>query len=349
MSRSASTSPGDGEAIEARAAAWLAQRDEGLTPEEAAEFARWQQADPRHAAAVARLDATWTTLQQLRTFRPQAQAHPDRDLLRRPRARIVRFPTTVIVGLIATAAALAVIAWVSRPFFKTPNRIEPASEYVTTADGYQRVTLSDGSILELNASSEVRVAFEAAVRRIALVRGEAHFTVAKNKSRPFIVEAKNIRVRAVGTAFNVRMADENIEVLVTEGKVSVRNDPALADDATGSSDRMLRAGERLAVTNGEAKAALPPAEAVSPAIVREMLSWQIPRLRFVETPLVEVIAQFNRRNQVQLELGDPALASLPVDGSFRPDNVEAFVRLLESSGAVRAERVSAERIVLRHE
>jgi transmembrane sensor len=65
--------------------------------------------------------------------------------------------------------------------------------------------------------------------------------------------------------------------------------------------------------------------------------------------LVEVIAQFNRRNQVQLELGDPALASLPVDGSFRADNVEAFVRLLESSGAVRADRVSAERIVLRHE
>jgi transmembrane sensor len=65
--------------------------------------------------------------------------------------------------------------------------------------------------------------------------------------------------------------------------------------------------------------------------------------------LAEVIAQFNRRNQVQLELGDPALAGLPVDGSFRADNVEAFVRLLESSGAVRADRVSAERIVLRHE
>ena len=144
MSRSVPTSPGDGEAIEARAAAWLAQRDEGLTPEEAAEFAQWQQADPRHAAAVARLDATWTALQQLRTFRPRAQAHPDRDLLRRPRARIVRFPNTLVAALIATAAALAVIAWISRPFsFKTTGRVEPTSEYVTSADGYQRVTLSD--------------------------------------------------------------------------------------------------------------------------------------------------------------------------------------------------------------
>jgi len=57
---------------------------------------------------------------------------------------------------------------------------------------------------------------------VRLVRGEAHFTVAKNPARPFIVEAGGVAVRAVGTAFDVRHADGAIEVLVTEGKVHVR-------------------------------------------------------------------------------------------------------------------------------
>ena len=69
------------EAIEAMAAAWLAQRDEGLTAEEQEDFTRRQQADPRHAAAVVRLEKTWRALQQLREFRPASRVHPDRDLL----------------------------------------------------------------------------------------------------------------------------------------------------------------------------------------------------------------------------------------------------------------------------
>ncbi|HRJ48303.1 MAG TPA: DUF4880 domain-containing protein, partial [Opitutaceae bacterium] len=69
------------ETIEATAAAWLAQRDDGLDAAAAAEFELWRRKDPRHEAAVARLETTWHTLQQLRDFRPAARMHPDRDLL----------------------------------------------------------------------------------------------------------------------------------------------------------------------------------------------------------------------------------------------------------------------------
>jgi transmembrane sensor len=88
-------------------------------------------------------------------------------------------------------------------------------------------------------------------------------------------------------------------------------------------------------------------EPVTPAAVRDALAWQGPRLVFVDTPLTEVVTQFNRRNAVQLVLADAALGSLPVGGSFRAENVEAFVRLLESGGEVVVDRSASDRLVLR--
>lgn len=327
------------------AAAWLAQRDEGLTDSEEAEFTRWQQADPRHAAAVARLGKTWMTLQQLREFRPESRRHPDPDLLGRPRpaARVIRFPVAAVAGL---AAALVIGAFFL--FGPTPPARQDvptalaATVYATTADGYQRVTLADGSVLELNANSEVRVDFLPVVRHVELKRGEAHFTVAKDPTRPFIVHAGQVAVRAVGTAFNVRFAGEGVEVLVTEGRVRVEN----AAGAVGLPE--LVTGQRLLVPAlpGPGAASAPPEE-LTPASVHAALAWQGPRLRFNETPLAEVVAQFNRHNRVQIELGEASLAGLPVDGSFRSENVEAFIRLLESDASLRVERVGEHRIVLR--
>lgn len=329
------------------AAAWLAQRDEGLTAEEQADFERWRQADPRHAAAVARLEQTWSALQQLREFRPESRVHPDRDLLAgaRPPARIISFP--VAAALTGLAAALALVALVNWPRpAATPSAPAPTLPvYATTADGYQRVTLEDGSVLELNANSLARVNYTPAERRVQLVRGEAHFTVAKNPSRPFIVEADTVAVRAVGTAFNVRLGERDVEVLVTEGRVRVERHAAGAAAPTELPE--LGVGGRLVVPTGAAPIPGPVrVENLAPETVQESLAWQGPRLRFVDTPLASVVAQFNRHNQIQLEIGDASLADVPVDGSFRSENVEAFIRLLESDRSIRADRVGKDRIIL---
>lgn len=87
-------------------------------------------------------------------------------------------------------------------------------------------------------------------------------------------------------------------------------------------------------------------EKVAPEVIREALAWQGPRLVFSDTPLSEVVAQFNRRNQVQLVLGDAELGSLPVGGSFRVENVEAFVRLLTSDVDITVTREAPDRIIL---
>lgn len=345
-SRPSPVRPHDDEAISATAAAWLAERDGGLSPEDAAAFAAWRAADPRHEAAVGRLETTWGALQRLREFRPEARVHPDRDLLARPSAQVVPFRALATTAAIAACLTLVAAWWWLRPV--TPVLERPHAQYATTAGGYERVTLPDGSVVDLNANSELRERFTGDERRVELVRGEATFQVARNPDRPFVVHAAGVAVRAVGTAFNVRLRSDQVDVLVTEGRVRVEPIANLPAPAMSASVPELIAGQRVTVATPAAPmASAPVVQNVSAAIIREELAWQGPRLVFVETPLAEVVRQFNARNQLQLELGDPELGALPVDGSFRAEYVEAFVRLLVSDGQIEAERSGADRFILR--
>ncbi len=141
----------------------------------------------------------------------------------------------IIAWSVAAAATLLLAGGIG--WHQQFRRNAAPEVYATTADSYQRVTLADGSVAELNASSEIKVNYTPADRRVQLVRGEAHFTVAKNKERPFWVQAGTVKVRAVGTAFDVRITEREIDVLVTEGKVTLaKNNPIGAAD-------MSRTGE----------------------------------------------------------------------------------------------------------
>lgn len=332
--------PSDDEAIAATAAAWLAQRDDELAPAAARDFAAWRAADPRHEAAVQRLEHTWSALQQLRDFRPAAVRHPDRDLLRgRARVRPVRLWP---VWAAAAAFLVAGLLWWARPGPAAPG----VQIFATAGEGYERVHLADGSILELNGGTEVQVDFSGPGRRVHLRRGEAHFTVAKDASRPFLVEAGGVSVRAIGTAFNVRYGLREVEVLVTEGRVAVA--PAAGPAAEPAVPLQLGANERTVIaTAGPAVPAAPPVERVGPGRIREALAWQGPRLVFADTPLAEAAAQFNRHNAVRIELADAELGALPIGGSFRAEHVDAFLRLLEGGGEIAVERPAPDRVLLR--
>ena len=344
--------PSDDESIAATAAAWLAQRDDLLTPEEAADFARWRDADPRHAAAVARLERAWGTLQPLRDFRPAAQRHPDRDLLAAPTPgrSPAAFPVRAFAFALAASLMLALGFWAFRPSSPT------STQFATTAGGYERVILADNSVLELNGDTAAEVTYTADKRRVRLMHGEAHFTVAKNPARPFQVEAQGIAVRAVGTAFNVRLGAGEVEVLVTEGKVAVSPTETLnlaSPPSLSRAETPPSPGPTFLITNERAFVATtgpvtpPRVERIAPEAVRTALIWQGPSLVFAATPLSEVAAQFNRRNPIQIVLADPALATLPIGGSFRPENVEAFVQLLESGNEILVDRSDVTRLVLR--
>lgn len=351
MNSAGEKTPSNDEAIEAIAAAWLVQRDEGFTPEQAAAFARWQAANPKHADAVAMLDETCGILGKLPLV-PSAA-----DLRRAPvpaaaesapprRARILRFPRPAWCAA-ATAACLLVALVIWR---RDAAEATFAQTYATATGGYLRVVLPDTSVLELNGLTEARIRFSSNERHVDLMQGEAHFTVAKNPARPFLVDAGRVAVRAVGTAFNVRRDKAAIEVLVTEGRVQVSQEAGTGPTPTNAislaDSPVYVAGQRIVVATADGAATRQVATLDAPGI-RGTLAWQAPRLVFVDTPLFEVVRQFNAQNRVQLVVDDSALGQRPVDGTFRADHVETFVSLLETSGDITTDRSTPDRIILR--
>jgi transmembrane sensor len=330
------------DAIEETAARWLAQREEGFSTTEAREFDRWCRAHPSHAAAVARLEQACALLEKMPLVRDELQ--PVLSFPAEPKASAQPSPwRRRMLWLTATAAAAVVVA----TQWPRPPAAPVARQFATSAGGYERVLLEDGSTLELNANSAARVLFSAHERRVALLAGEAHFSVAHDKNRPFLVAAGDVSVRAVGTAFNVRLAVEAVEVLVTHGKVRISPGASpRAADLAPKPEPLVEAGQRV-VVNRDPADARPRVESITPAALRQALSWQERKLTFAETPLHSVVAQFNARNRLQLVLGDATLAERSVDGTWAADNVEAFVRLLESAGDIVTERRGENEIVLR--
>jgi transmembrane sensor len=232
------------------------------------------------------------------------------------------------------AAAAAVTLSVAAYHFGTQSARQPL------APGTRM--LADGTAVELNGAAVIVSDYTTSERRVRLERGEAHFTVTKDAARPFIVTAAGVSVRAVGTAFNVRLADASVEVLVTEGQVRLQPPPAPAalvnspSSPLAAPEPMLAARQR-AVVAITPSAAPPEIATLTPGEIARVLAWQHRLLNFTATPLGDIVAAYNRRNATQLVLADPALAALRVSASLRSDNVHGFVKLLETGFGVRAE------------
>jgi transmembrane sensor len=213
--------------------------------------------------------------------------------------------------------------------------------------GFERRILDDGSVVELNRGAEIEVNFSASVRRVSLRHGEALFTVHKDADRPFVVQARGVDVRAVGTAFNVRLDSNSVEVLVTEGRVQLAppRPAGSASTLAPAAPPLVVAGQHAVVSL--AAPAMPNITRTSAAQLARLQAWQPQLLDFSSTPLVEVIAEFNARNRMQLVLEEPTFASVPIVASIRSDNFDGFVRLLAASTKLRAERRGDYQIVLR--
>lgn len=321
----------DDDALRAAAARWTVRRDRGLSAAESIEFELWLAADERHAAAMSRSAAAWSRLDRI----PEGVAAT--VVAAQARRRSFWRRAAVAVSLTAVAAVV-VIAF----------RVAAVSAASSTP---RQLALSDGTIVQLNAGSEVREQFTAGERRVALVRGEAHFSVTKNPARPFVVHAGGVAVRAVGTAFNVQLKSSVVEVLVTEGRVGVERVSAPAASAAA-----VPATEPLALkVNDRAIVAIEPVSAASAAVITtasadeiaRTLAWQEPLLRLRGSTLAEVAAEFERRTGRRIVLADPALGALRVGGRFRGDDADGFASLIAATLDLEVETAPDGGIVLR--
>jgi transmembrane sensor len=327
--------------VEERAAAWLAQRDsEQWSASDQAQLDAWLEESTAHVVAFVRLETVWNQARRLKALSaktapgdvPSTQewqlaqvcVEPARKYVTGVPSKVRRW--SLVAGLLVIVAT-SVTLYVGHS----------GSVYRTPVGGITSLPMSDGSKVTLNTDSRIRMALTQAERHVELERGEAFFEVAKDPQRPFVVVAGSKRVVAVGTQFSVRRDQDEVRVVVTEGKVRI-------EDAVSSQDEegriILSAGKIALASQGSVLVQ----EKTVPEL-RSDLSWRSGYLMFRDTALVDAVAEFNRYNTSKIVIGDPALAAMRVSGKFRAAQHEAFVRLLEQGFPVRAQRFD-ERIVL---
>lgn len=210
--------------------------------------------------------------------------------------------------------------------------------YATDVGEQRLISLPDGSDIELNARSRIRLQYGDRERRIELLAGQALFKVAKDARRPFIVASDETEVRAVGTLFDVYRKRSGTTITVVEGRVAVRASSTppttstesnttvdLPSGSANASDAevLLSAGEQLRVT--PAQIAKSERTDVSAAT-----AWRERRLVFSGTPLTEVADEFNRYNSRQLIVEDERLREFNVSAVFSATDLPSLLRFLHA-------------------
>ncbi len=296
--------------VQAAAADWFARELRGpLSAADSAALGQWLNASAEHQLAYEQCRHLWLMssalgelpelAEELRSVRRLAQKRP---------ASIWRH-----LGQIAAVALVGLSLWF--------GLVHLGPDTYETAVGEQHlVRLEDGSSILLNTNSRVTVDYQDEARLIDLEQGEAFFRVAHNPRRPFIVNAQDSQVQAIGTAFNVDLSTDNIHVAVTEGvvKVSTRGKGALQAIAK--------------VQHGEGLSYLPTASQADPVSVdlKKVTAWQARKLLFDNERLSDAIAEHNRYTEQPILLaGD--LGDQRISGVFNIGDTESLIFALRKT------------------
>ena len=308
------------EADDEEAARWAAHLHLNvLTSAERARLDAWL-ARPGTAPAFA---ATMATLRRVEGLADTPEIRGLRAAALRERSTVSRDRRiAAAVGVVALLCGLQAL----RPHRTGGERVgvEPAAavavqRWSSPVGGRSVARLADGSTAELNTDSAIEVAYGPDRRDVRLLRGQVFFRVAKNRSRPFVVTARDRTVTAVGTAFEVRLDPSRFSVVLLEGKVAI--DPARSGPLAGlglhPGRRMLKPGDRL-VSSGAG-------DAVGEVDVAQATSWREGRLILRDEPLSDAVRELNRYNARKVVITERDVGALKVSGVFDVAQPDAFV------------------------
>jgi len=309
-------------AAEETASLWAARLEGSvLSAADRSDLETWLAADPGHRGLLSQYCQFSTDLELLL---PALVATGGAELPA-PAARRRRPMLGLAAGLtLAAAAATAFLLWPGAPAVQHESIATPVAHR-------HALTLADGTQVELNAQTNLRVEITADARRVRLASGQVFFTVTRDPARPFTVETPAGSVRVTGTQFDVRAETAgSLDVLVAEGTVQVR--PADPGDGRPVAPVVLTAGERLdAGPAGLRRSTLTAGE------LDDALAWRQGRIVFDGVLLSEALARFARYHGQGIT-ASPGAASLRVGGRFSLDDLNGFLTTLEDILPVRVSR-----------
>lgn len=309
----------------------------------------------RRAGRLWRSVGTHAAAPELMAMREQAIARARRRSAGRWRERGTgRWRIAAAVAGLGLALGLA--------FQFSPYGYRPGA--YRTGIGEQRVVeLDDHSRIALDAATRLRVRYSGDARVVELYEGQAQFSVAKDPSRPFKVQAGGRTVVALGTVFTVEYVDRQVRVALLEGRVAVlpaagRSVPPQADAAAGRSggdaDPAQRAGsvpdDAIELSAGEAMhvAADGRVTVAEHADLEAATAWRRGKVVFDGVPLGQAAQRLNRYSRLQLEIEDPDLAALQVSGVFEAGDTRAFAEAVQAYLPVAVDYADARTVRLRN-
>lgn len=316
------------------ASAWFIEFRTGeLSQADRDRFTRWIRTSPQHIRAYLEVAEGWAALPDatvqerfdLEAMIAAAQdttenviALPSRSA-RHGAAKSSHKPLRAVAAMVCLCTLIS-LAWLA---------IRESNVYRTGIGEQRTLRLADGSTVELNARSVIRVRLSQGERRVVLLEGQALFKVAKDSKRPFVVDGGTARIRAVGTEFDVYRRPDRTTVTVVEGRVVVWQAtpswPSAHDEVreAESTQVMLAAGEQLAV-------APKSIERIAAVDVTASTAWTQNRLVFDDTPLREVADEFNRYNTRRLVIIDAELQRVGISGRYSSTDPAGLIDFLHA-------------------
>jgi transmembrane sensor len=319
--------------ITEKASEWFFALPKADAAEQAA-FGAWLKESPRHVEEFLMVSAAYKELEHA-----PVDLHANVETLRGHTASILPLPGKSSplarqkrprrnLALVAALACLAIAAgWASY------LRLFNGDKYTTAIGEIRSFELQDGSLVQLNTLSKVRVDFSTEAREVQLLSGEAIFKVARDAARPFRVHAGNAVIQALGTEFNVYRRAQETTISVLEGSVRV-------SEGTGTRAQTLQAGQEAHIASSGKVAQLMAADTV------KATAWRQRRLVFRGDPLADVAAEFNRYNRApQIRVEGQMARSKPLAGIFDANDPESLLQFLAGVDGLQTRRDAGEVII----
>lgn len=284
------------------AIAWLVRLKSGeATVEDGEDFKAWRTRSPEHEQAFRKVVKVWRGLETVAKDPDHgaAAALPVRHVMRR---------RAFLAGAATAAATTAAVAVMHPPLSLWPSWQELLADYRTGKGELRRVTVSREVSVELGTLTSLSVRWTPEQPSIVLIAGEAAFTANMGTNRLTVIAADG-RISASQASFNTRCLDAAVSVTCADGEVEVARNGARA---------LLRKGQRIAYTDKGLGSVLD-------IDLAQATAWQSGMLTFDNRPLKEVVDEINRYRPGRIIITNAELGRRIVNGSFRQDQLGAFV------------------------
>ena len=225
------------------------------------------------------------------------------------------------------------------------NTVVPEANKITVPLGSKsQVELPDGTIVTLNAGSRLQYHTFGSNSREVSLEGEAYFKVVKNTEVPFIVKARNVSIKALGTEFNVKAySDEKmVQTTLVNGLVSIRKTetnretdeiilkPKQTVTMYDADDEPVETDEHIAAVTHPSGSTEVPVLVESDVNTEVYTSWKDKRWIIESETIEELSLKLQRRYDVHIIITDEALKKYPFNGILADETLEQVLDIMKS-------------------